>query len=143
MDHSYASGPVPVTAIPTTDHPYSASPSPTLPVSDGSASLQTDPHGWLNEQFTVKEVMKSIKKLKNGKARGVDGIPNEFLKNAGIKFWILLTLLFNKVKESGTFPPGWNNGRVSLIHKKGLRELLGNYRPLTVIISLSGLFRGS
>ena len=140
VDHSYASGPVPVTAIPTTDHPYSASPSPTLPVSDGSASLQTDPHGWLNVQFTIKEVMKSIKKLKNGKARGVDGIPNEFLKNAGIKFWILLTLLFNKVKESGTFPPGWNNGRVSLIHKKGLRELLGNYRPLTVIISLSGLY---
>ena len=140
VDHPYASGPVPVTADPSSDHPYSASPLPRLPVSDGSGSLQTDPHGWINKQFTVKEVMKSIKKLKNCKARGVDGIPNEFLKNAGLKFWILLTLLFNKVKESGTFPPGWNNGRVSLIHKKGLRELLGNYRPLTVIISLSGLY---
>ena len=27
-----------------------------------------------------------------------------------------------------------------LVHKKSLRELLGNYRPLTVIISLSGLY---
>lgn len=139
-DHSYASGPVPATADPSSDHPYSASSSPRLPASDGSTSLQTDPHGWVNKKFTIKEVMKSIKKLKNGKARGVDGIPNEFLKNAGYKFWNLLTLLYNKVKESGTFPPGWNSGRVSLIHKKGMRELLANYRPLTVIISLSGLY---
>ena len=37
-------------------------------------------------------------------------------------------------------PRGWNKGRITLIHKAGLRELLTNYRPVTVIISLSGLF---
>ena len=71
---------------------------------------------------------------------GVDNIPNEFIINAGEKFWTLLTVLYNKVKASGKFPPGWNSGRVSLVHKRGLRENLGNYRPLTVIISLSGLY---
>ena len=42
--------------------------------------------------------------------------------------------------ESGIFPDGWNKGRITLVHKRGSRELLGNYRPLTVIISLSGLY---
>ena len=29
---------------------------------------------------------------------------------------------------------------MTLVHKRGLRELLGNYRPITVIISLSSLY---
>ena len=60
--------------------------------------------------------------------------------NAGDKFLKFLTVLYNKVKKSGSFPSGWNKGRISLIHKKGQKELLGNYRPLTVIVSLSGLY---
>ena len=48
--------------------------------------------------------------------------------------------MYNKVKESGQFPPGWNLGKVVLVHKRGLRELLGNYRPLTVINCMSGLY---
>ena len=35
------------------------------------------------------------------------------------------------------FPEGWNSGRVTLIHKSGLRSL---YCPIMVLISLSGLY---
>ena len=141
-DHAYASSsrPASATSDASSDHPYSSSASPHLPDSDGSASVRTDPVGWMDRAFTLEETMRNVKKLKNGKAVGVDNIPNEFLLNAGIKFWKLLTLLYNKVKCSGLFPPGWNRGRVALVHKRGLKELLGNYRPLTVIISLSGLY---
>ena len=52
----------------------------------------------------------------------------------------VITLLFNKVKNSGTFPAGWSCGKITLIHKRGLRAKLGNYRPITVIISLSGFY---
>ena len=141
-DHTYCSSrrPNTTTSDPQADHPYSSSPSPKLPSSDGSKSIQTDPDGWINRDFTYAEVVDAVKKLKRGKAVGVDNIPNEFIINAGEKFWSLLTVLYNKVKTSGKFPPGWNSGRVSLVHKRGLREKLGNYRPLTVIISLSGLY---
>ena len=141
-DHAYASTARSgmTTSETLSDHPYSCSSSPRLPNSDGSTSLQTDPDGWINRDFTLKEVVHSVKKLKPGKARGLDKLPNEFLIHAGLKFWKLLAILYNKVKQSGTFPSGWNRGRVALVHKKGLRELLGNYRPLTVIISLSGLY---
>ena len=141
-DHSYAtkSRPSFTTSDSASDHPYSCSASPTLPSSDGSGSVKTDPDGWINKDFTLNEVVEAIKKLKGGKAVGLDNIPNEFLMNAGVKFWELLTLLYNKIKRSGTFPPGWNKGRVALIHKRGAKELLGNYRPLTVIVSMSGLY---
>ena len=124
----------------TADHSYSKDPFPRLPESDGSCSIYSDPAGWMDKSFTVAEVQKSVRKLENGKSRGLDQLPNEFLKNAGHKFTVLLTILFNKIKDSGKFPSGWNKGRISLIHKRGLRELLGNYRPLTVIVSMSGLY---
>ena len=141
-DHSYASRKRPsfTTSDSSQDHPYSSSASPSLPSSDGSGCIETDPDGWINRDFTLEEIIYSVKKLKGGKAVGIDNIPNEFLINAGVKFWEFLTLLYNKVKKSGSFPPGWNKGRVALIHKRGQKELLGNYRPLTVIVCLSGLY---
>ena len=121
-------------------HDYSQQASPKLPDGDGSCDIQCDPQGWLDKTFSVSEIKKCVKKLKNCKAMGFDRIPNGFIKNAGQKFHALLVSLFNKVKDSGIFPKGWNNGRISLVHKRGVRDVLGNYRPLTVILSLSGLY---
>ena len=122
------------------DHHYASSPSPSLPPSDGSCSLQTDPSGWIDRDYIVGEIRYAVKRLENGKAKGLDLIPNEFIKNSGDEFLSLLTNLFNKIKNSGSFPSGWNCGRICLVHKRGLKELLGNYRPLTVIVSMSGLY---
>ena len=141
-DHSYASATCPssTTSDPSADHSYSSSASPRLPQSDGSGSINTDPDGWINKEFTLEDTARNVKKLKCGKAVGLDNVPNEFLINAGVKYWEFLTLLYNRIKKSGTFPPNWSRGRVALVHKKGLREMLGNYRPLTVIVSMSGLY---
>ena len=92
---------------------------------------------FLNYIYGIKLV---INKLKNGKAKGWDSIPNEALKNLPEEMISMITLLFNKIKSSGVLPKNWNRGRITLVHKYGLRELLGNYRPITVIISLSGLY---
>ena len=138
-DHSY-SLPVSAEDLDSVDHNYTSVPSSGLPPSDGSGSVGTDPLGWMNRKFVYDEVVSAVRKLKNSKAMGIDFVPNEFLKNAGEKFYEVLTILYNKVKDSGKFPDGWNRGRVCLVHKRGLREILGNYRPLTVINALSGLY---
>ena len=128
------------------DHPYASEAAEHdqvtqgLPVGDGSGDVKTDPQGWLDKVFSPSELKKAIKKLQNCKAMGFDMVPNEFIKNSGPRFLQLLTILFNRVKSSGVFPRGWNAGRVVLVHKKGVRDVLGNYRPLTVIVSLSGLY---
>ena len=138
-DHSY-SRPVCSENVRSGDHGYTVPPSSGLPPSDGSGSLGTDPSGWINKKFVVSEIVLAVRKLKNSKAQGVDKLPNEFVKNAGPRFYEVLTILYNKVKTSGKFPAGWNRGKVVLVHKRSLREILGNYRPLTVINALSGLY---
>ena len=122
------------------DHGYSVDPSPSLLSIDSSGTLERDPSKWLNKKFTAKEVKMVLKMLKNGKAYGWDQIPNEALKNLPDSMIDQITLLFNMIKSSGILPQGWNRGRITLVHKRGLRESLGNYRPITVLVSLSGLY---
>ena len=122
------------------DHSYSVQLTPSLPSVNNSTEIETDPQGWTNRKFSNSEVKKIVKSLKGGKSAGWDTIPNEMLINAPDSLILWLTVLFNKIKSEGIMPKGWNKGRITLIHKSGLREHLLNYRPITVIISLSGLF---
>ena len=94
----------------------------------------------LEDDFNDEEVRKVIDKLKNGKAAGVDTIPNEALKNSTPEFVSALVKLFNNIKKEGKAPEAWKEGRLVLIHKKGSLTDMGNYRPLTVLASMSGLF---
>ena len=138
LDHPYAKQTLPTTN--SIDHCYAESPSPKLPSAAKSSTIGENPGRWLDRDFTLKEVKYAVKKLKTGKAIGFDCLPNEFIINAGVKFWSLLVVLYNKVKSTGNVPSWWKEGRITLVHKGGPRERLDNYRPLTVINSLSGLF---
>ena len=121
LDHSYAKiGSQ--TKEEVLEHSYAKSPTPNLPVGDGSCDIRVDPKGWMDRPFTLSEVNNAVKKLHNDKAVGFDSIPNEFLKHSGMVFQTLLTSLYNKILDSGQFPKGWNKGRISLIHKRGSRE---------------------
>ena len=139
VDHAYSTSKQPIPgAMP--DHHYSVDPSPSLPSLDSSGTLERDPATWMNREFSNNEIQYVLKTLKNGKAYGWDQIPNEALKNLPDCMVEKITLLFNKIKSSGIMPKGWNRGRVTLVHKRGPREILGNYRPITVLISLSALY---
>ena len=137
-DHSCCSTNPPVTAVP--DHVYNKLTLPTLPSAGTTPSLENNPSDWLGQDFSVAEVQKIALNLNNGKAFGWDKIPSEFLKNAPLQAFSVMANLFNKIKNTGTLPNGWNCGRITLVHKKGLRSKLGNYRPITVLVSLSSFF---
>jgi hypothetical protein len=70
--------------------------------------------------------------LKNGKATGVDHIPGEFLKNGGLPIQHALLDLFNKIKLLEKIPEEWYEGIVKPLYKEGNRELLNNYRGITI-----------
>ena len=139
-DHNYSTRHAPPRPNVIPDHEYSRAHSVKLPRNKTDAKIDSDPNGWLNTDFTMEEVKSMIMHLKNDKAKGWDMIPNEALKNLPDKMIAMIAVLFSKIKLSGALPDGWNRGRITLVHKYGLRELLGNYRPITVIISLSGLY---
>ena len=45
------------------DHSYAKSPTPALPVGDGSCDIRVDPKGWMDRPFTLSEVNNACKKL--------------------------------------------------------------------------------
>ena len=115
---------------------YSSNPSRCLPKYD---SVETDPRGFLGRDLTSNEVTEMLSSLNNGKANCLDRIANEALKNLLSSDMIdSITILFNKIKSSGSLPKNLNRGRVTLVHKYGQRELLKNYCP--IVISLCGLY---
>ena len=61
--------------------------------------------------------MNCIKKLKNNKSSGHDGILNEFLKTSSSKLLISVTMLFNIVLQTGKIPHTWSMGYISPIYK--------------------------
>ena len=94
----------------------------------------------LKRPFSEEEVAEMIWLLKKGKAMGVDEIPNEAIKNSSVLFVSLTTHLYNLIQETGKGPEVWRVGRLVLIHKAKSTSDMGNYRPLTVLNAMSGLF---
>ena len=52
-------------------------------------------------------IMGALKKMKGGKASGMDGIVIEMLKNGGISIIDWLLTIFNNCMESGVVPEDW------------------------------------
>lgn len=122
------------------DHEYAVDENPVLQSKDDSRTCSTDPSGFLDKDFSDKEVQQVVSSLGNCKAAGWDRIPNEALKEAPLPLLKQLTVLFNRVKNRGKVPTGWKRGRVVLVHKKGPTVDVNNYRPLTVLVSVSGIY---
>jgi hypothetical protein len=67
-----------------------------------------------------KEAKKIIKKLKNGKAPGFDGVPNIILKNfPRIRAVVYMTYALNSCIELCYFPKVWKHASVIPIPKPG------------------------
>ena len=95
----------------------------------------------LNRDFTLGEIEKLIKKLKNGKACGADNIVNEYLKNCPVAMKNAIVTLFNLVLKSGVVPSDWCIGMIiPLFKNKGSVDDVNNYRGITLLSVLGKLF---
>ena len=136
LDHSYARK---LPEGPIEGHEYASTAK--LPLSsDKSKREGADPRGFLDNDFTYQEVAEVIKSLGNEKASGHDMIPNEALKNAPMALVEMIVMLFNRVMRKGEVSRSWKRGRLVLIHKRGSTVDAYNYRPLTVLTAVSGLY---
>lgn len=84
---------------------------------------------------SISEIENIVKQLKN-KASGVDGIRMKDIKNNPQLIPIITTLIKNSVSQ-GIVPQGMKVAHVRPIHKNGSYVELDNYRPISLLPSLS------
>lgn len=82
---------------------------------------------------SIEEIILKIKKLKNGKAPGRDGILANTLKKNLDFFAPVLQHLIACILKSGQFPRELKNATTILIYKKGDPDKLENYRPISLL----------
>lgn len=95
------------------------------------AATITDEDAEIN--ITEAEVEDVIKKIKNRKAPGLDGISNELLKYGNNCVTKELTKLFNKILDAGKIPEDWKGSITLPLFKKGDRKNPDNYRGITLL----------
>ena len=69
-----------------------------------------------------KEIIDACRKLKNGKATGIDAISNEMLKASLDLLLPVYKQLFNKILTSGEYPENWAVGLIVPVHKGGRQK---------------------
>ena len=88
----------------------------------------------------VKEELKDlVVKLKDKKSSGYDGIDNILIKNIIDVIVEPLVHVFNLSLTNGIVPEGMKLSKVIPVHKKGDKENVCNYRPISLLTSLSKL----
>ena len=85
------------------------------------------------KDVTSEEIFKIIKQLKSNKSPGDDGIIVEFYK----MYWYLvqneLKLVIECILENDTLSKSQYNAIITLLYKKGNREDISNWRPISLL----------
>ena len=91
-------------------------------------------------QVSEDHILSIIKKLKNKSSFGHDEISNILIKRSKEVLVKPLTFLVNQMLALGQFPDDLKLSRVKPLFKNGDVSLLSNYRPISLLPSLSKIF---
>ena len=87
------------------------------------------------------EVEKALQNVNVRKSTGWDGIPPMALKLGATELTNPLTSLFNSCITLGEWPLGWKRGEWTPVFKKEDPHEKGNYRPITVQVTVNKRLR--
>ena len=85
-------------------------------------------------------VLNTIDKLKPKTSRGFDHLSNKLLKFIKMELLNPLVLIINQSIDSGVFPTKLKLAKVVPVFKKNDETLFENYRPISVLPSISKIF---
>lgn len=94
----------------------------------------------IDKPLALQEIRDSIDAMALNKTLGLDGLPNEFYKEFIDLLSPLLLLVWNESVQKGALPISIDTGVVKLIHKRGEKENLNNWRPITCLTSAYQIF---
>ncbi len=89
----------------------------------------------LSKYISIDEVQKIVKKLKNSKSRGVDGVVNELIKYSPILLIIKLIKLYNLCLIKEKIPEIWKLSLIRMLLKdKSNVNFASNYRGIALLL---------
>jgi len=88
----------------------------------------------------VNDIIPLICKLNPNKATGSDGISAQMLLLCGETVAIPLQIIFKSILQTGIYPDIWKQANVTPIHKKNSKQLISNYRPISLLPICSKIF---
>ena len=83
--------------------------------------------------FSDQDILNVIHSLNINKAHGFDDLSIRLLKICDSSIIKPLSIIFKNCLQSGSFPNNSKKSNVVSIHKKGDKQLLQNYRPVSLL----------
>ena len=110
-----------------------------------NGSTLPDPNPLTNAKLDTFEVTnENIKNiligLKANKAHGYDNISVNMIKLCGDSLVVPLKLIFNNILRTAKFPNQWKRANVTPVHKKESKQLIKNYRPISLLPIFAKVF---
>ena len=87
------------------------------------------------DHITVKndEIISLIRKINPSKATGSDGISGQMLLLCDDSAILPLKIIFSNILSTSIYPDLWKIANVTPIFKKGDKQLIKNYRPISLL----------
>ena len=92
------------------------------------------------EPISPIEVFREIMHLKENKVNGPENIPTKYIKLASELLAPMLCNIFNQCPIKGKFPKNLKIAKIKPIHKSGPKELMTNYRPISMLSPFAKIF---
>ena len=86
------------------------------------------------------DTVKIINNLDSNKAHGHDMLSIQMIKLCGNLICKPLSIIYNDWLKEGKFPSDWKKAHVVPVHKKGDKQCLKNYRPISLLPICSKIF---
>ena len=85
--------------------------------------------------ITIKndEIILLIRKINPGKATGFDGISGQMLLLCDDSVILPLKIILSNIMSTSIYPDLWKVANVTPIFKKGDKQLVKNYRPISLL----------
>ncbi|EYB85833.1 hypothetical protein Y032_0290g1548 [Ancylostoma ceylanicum] len=90
--------------------------------------------------FTSSEIRHAVDLMPNGRCGGEDKLVAEDIKACGHPLYVALARRFTRYVREARVPTSWQTSKTILLHKKGDKEDLNNYRPITLLPVLYKIF---
>ena len=90
--------------------------------------------------ITINEINDILTCLNINKAYGPDSISGNMINLCGQHLCVPLKIIFDNIIRTGTFPDQWKEANVTPVYKKNDKQLISNYRPISLLPILAKVF---